>query len=93
MNTNEPTTKTCADCARLKPRNASDTALCLHCNRRFNYGEDGIGTDYFERSEPTTICQRCGIELKDGEEYICNVCYGELQQEEDDYYGRTLYEE
>lgn len=32
-------------------------------------------------NEPTTICQRCGIELKDGEEYICNVCYGELQIE------------
>ena len=46
-----------------------------------------------ERNEPTTVCQRCGIELKDGEEYICNVCYGELKQEEDDYYGRTLYGE
>ena len=37
-------------------------------------------------SEPTPVCQRCGVELKDDEEYICNVCYGELKQEEDDYY-------
>ena len=43
-------------------------------------------------SEPTTICARCGVELISDEEYICGVCYGELRQEEDDYYGRSLYE-
>lgn len=44
-------------------------------------------------SEPNTICARCGVELKSDEEYICGVCCGELKQEEDDYYGRHIYDD
>ena len=40
-------------------------------------------------SEPTTICECCGIQLKDGEESICETCYNnwrQAQQEADDLY-------
>ena len=40
-------------------------------------------------NEPTTICECCGTQLKDGEEYICEACYNnwrQAQQESDDIY-------
>ena len=40
-------------------------------------------------NEPTTVCECCGIKLKDGEEDICENCYNnwrQTQQEMDDIY-------
>ena len=40
-------------------------------------------------SEPITICECCGAVLKDGEESICEICYNnwrQAQQEMDDIY-------